>query len=539
MHRLLPLLLIGCGRYTLLSPPEPPSNAQTAVVAYFVGNQRPEQIYPFRLPDYHLPVPLDGDVVVMFYEQSPELLGFESGVPLVHVEIGRPLPDYDEAHIHSGEDWSLLSRRPAALTGFTIAAGNLDDCPACITARECVLCEDNGPVVPGSYPIEPPLDVVRSCPADWTETPEGCVPDSPAFIRSCPDGTAQFHGATDCEPVAPCAGTFPPDLPPSTVFVDATVSGPGTGTEIDPFSSFPQRAISVALFPGEYEVTAGMLAGVTNLDGLCGDAILKSDSPLELGSATVRNLTIEAPLVAQGDVTLENVILARSPGAGLQIFGSADLHRVLVFRTDGPGIIVGGGLTANQLVVREAYRFGVTVGEAASATITEAIVRDTRFTLPPPRRRSDVLVNGRLMLERAKIGRNEFNADEDTVISVAGGELEGASIELERGPNRAVGIRSDAGRVLIQGLYIERTHAAAIEADNSRVSLGRATLHPGDEEAIVATGGGELQLANCYVQGSNRCGGDGDRAHRYGAGRSHDRRSGHGATIQDGGGLGG
>jgi hypothetical protein len=356
--------------------------------------------------------------------------------------------------------------------------------------------------------------IFTPCPDGWRGAASGdstiCEPYPEAGRESCAASEVHLPGEPTCRPVgAPCpSGDFDPALPDdgSVIYVLSGAAAGGDGSRASPFatlSEVPWSSIgageTVALSRGTHDGTLALRAGARVLGACASETIVTGiDAPVPAvvtissagDPAVLENLTIgPAPNVgiriSDGrSVRLDGVVLdqvtdraifADDPGTTITLEDVRITNtRAAPDRTRGRAMMIqqGARLDGSHVEIDENREVAVAVvGDGATVTLTDAIVRDTR---PQDSDRGfgrgvDVEIGGRFEATRVVIEHNlnlgvivdgEGSTADLTDSIIRGTDSEAFSRGNGGGVNVRDGAAASCSRVLIDdnrsfGLFVE------------------------------------------------------------------------------------
>ncbi|MFH2006137.1 MAG: right-handed parallel beta-helix repeat-containing protein [bacterium] len=253
-------------------------------------------------------------------------------------------------------------------------------------------CRPILPLGPGSCPAGTlemlgqsecrPVGVIE-CAAGFVSDGEGgCEAILPPGTAPCPDGTLAVLGHTDCQPLGDCGappwGSIVAD--PTTVYVDQTADATGAdGTAAAPFPTLGD-ALAVVLSGGQLAVAAGVYEERLNVNspvritGRCA-ALVTIRGQVFLGQPTPA-ITINS---GGSGTTIRGVTLT-GPGKGLQIDGAQQVtaEEVEVADTGGHGVsaTADAEVSLRRVKIVRSSIIGV-YSNGATLALDQAVVRDT------------------------------------------------------------------------------------------------------------------------------------------------------------------
>ncbi|MBW2460373.1 MAG: right-handed parallel beta-helix repeat-containing protein [Deltaproteobacteria bacterium] len=376
--------------------------------------------------------------------------------------------------------------------------------------------------------VAPPEAVVAPsllpCPTGWREVSDAagqasCDPWPATGAVDCPTGEAHFPGAPGCTTVgAACpAGAFAPGMPVGTVFVDATASAGGDGTEGAPFVTIadartvlPATGGVVALARGAYDEEVLVESGELTIVGACtGETSLTrtaGDAPRAIVSArggqlTMRNVRIfgaEIGVASMVDATslliLEGVQIDDTKvSAALAFDGGRLVMRDSAVRdtTRGTGTSESGRafqvLDAAEIVLErvviERVRDLAFYVARASTSITDVAIRGVAPSASGDKGRAlEVLGGATVTLSRVVI---EDVYDVALLVGQEGTSLTAEDLLVRRvGPSMPT--ESGRGLEVIDGAHAEVTRAVFDECSQTAVFLSGAGTTVGLTDVVVA-----------------------------------------------------
>jgi hypothetical protein len=397
-----------------------------------------------------------------------------------------------------------------------------------------------------------PISLVRAqeCPTGWTSSTAGegaraevtfCEPWPMGTVTDCGPGQARFVGDATCRAVGgTCpAGTFPDSVSGVRVlYVDATATGPGSGTSTDPFDQLSaalgtaSAGTIIVLGKGTHRVDYVELPAGVEIRGACAAETVLETSHVEAGRALVAlrsgtamltNVTLRGSLfgvVAAGSgstLQVSGVVLdgVTSLGvlslAGATVSGRELVVRNLVPATDGSANALassGGGAVALERVLVDGGRGSAVIAEGAFDVIRlkEAHIHDVM----PASFGSDVrVVTG---FDGARVELTASLIEGSHVVGLVASGV-GTVVSLEAVVIRDVsstpgnsggvvvgnGVQATADRLLVEGaasrgLYVSR--GASAEVSDLVV---RSTVAGGSGGGILVLSDGSLTLTRAAV----------------------------------------
>lgn len=337
----LALALWACVPHVELSSPVSGDNSALLIVLS-PENQGAPEVFGVeraeRLPTF---AARHGDRLLLFeLSGTLEARGLLPGrLPIASTNEGAPLPAPISVHelVPPDTAWrSLEGPMPNRITAL-----RLPDPGQCTGPNACgrlvdeeVVCERPCPTLTplrGPPDVAPPQLAAIPCPTGWVATPDdgpGCRP--PPRQLNCPQGQYQPLTSPGCVPIVPCPPGTDRPLPLGAVaYVDPNAASGGNGTVGQPFDTIAEaqlavvRPISLVLTPGDHDLTAPVLDGVT-LYGTCpeqtriiGTVRVEAGATVGLDGVTLSDT--RRSIVTAGSVRAEGVD-ARKPveltGAG-------------------------------------------------------------------------------------------------------------------------------------------------------------------------------------------------------------------------------
>jgi hypothetical protein len=221
----------------------------------------------------------------------------------------------------------------------------------------------------------------------WGACPEGfaqsaiegasiCVP--PARVV-CSDASFQPIGSANCEAVDDgCSGARFREVRATdraAVFVDATASPGGDGSELAPYASIDDAlqagATGILLAAGDYTLAA-LLPPDVDLRGVCADRV-------RIVASAARPVLV----VERGRRAALTGITLSGAGLGPVVGGTLRLDGVAILGLGGWGTVIdGGALEARRVVVRapqpsaEGSGLGMIVTAGGSARLSDVVIED-------------------------------------------------------------------------------------------------------------------------------------------------------------------
>jgi hypothetical protein len=398
--------------------------------------------------------------------------------------------------------------------------------------------------------------VFTPCPDGWRGAESGdstvCEPYPEAGRESCAASEVHLPGEPACRPVgAPCpSGDFDPALPDdgSVIYVLAGAAAGGDGSRASPFATLSEVSWSsigagetVALSRGTHDGTLALRAGARVLGACASETFVTgSDAPVPAvvtissagDPAVLENLTIgPAPNVgiriSDGrSVRLDGVVLDRvtdraifadDPGTTITLEDVRITNtRAAADRTRGRAMMIqqGARLDGSRVEIDENREVAVAVvGDGATVTLSDAIVRDTR---PQDSDRAfgrgvDVEIGGRFEGTRVVIEHNlnlglivdgEGSTAELTDVIIRGTDSEvfsrsnGAGVNVRDGAalscsrvlvddNRAIGLFVEGGDVTLADVIIRSTRVQERDLDGGRGINAQASGTINGERVVV------------------------------------------------------
>lgn len=335
--------------------------------------------------------------------------------------------------------------RTSLLAVLTLAAVGCDRFAPALELSLYPVVADRGIEVAAPAAAAPP--VLTPCPPGWREEDAGtttvCQPWPTTGASTCPQGTAQFPGDSQCAAVgAGCPSGFWADALPTgrpVLYVLAGADG-GTGTKQLPFARLSDALAAatpttvVALGPGTYSTTGPVPAQVTLWGACVTQTTVTTDGGQPVIAAADRGVEVHNLLVSGGriglyasgdlaDLHVENVVVVDASEAGWSVENGATStgKNVVVARTNSFGVqaLTGGLISASRVVVEENRELGAgAIGFGSRLTLSDVAIHDThsRAADGAAGYGAGVDVGGALTLTRAVIERSH-----DTGLLVIGG----------------------------------------------------------------------------------------------------------------------
>jgi hypothetical protein len=324
---------------------------------------------------------------------------------------------------------------------------------------------------------------VDACGAGFVPADDGCA----AATLACAPGSMALPGQTRCQPVAGCgAGTWG-DIPieDDAQYVDASFVGTSDGSATSPWTSV-QAAVDAAADGAMVAIAAGTYAEKVTVDkpvriwGRCPAlvTITAGESALSVrASATeVHDLAVVSPVVAlhvdtATGVRIDRVWVHDSGIVGMDVESGAPevtITRSLVESTMGIGIFgYGAALTIEDSVVRG-------IAQTPDGEFGQGI----RVFDEPEGAPSVLTVRRSVVADGFDDGIAAYGSPllvEDTLVqnispSLAGGE-NGSGISVFASPFD--GAHAPA---IVRGSVVERTHWAAIQGENTDLTVERTSI---------------------------------------------------------------
>lgn len=224
----------------------------------------------------------------------------------------------------------------------------------------------------------------------------GCVPVLPP--ATCKGATRDALGKTSCVPVGDCAAAFPPAS--ATIFVDASFAdGQVDATHFKSLraavDAAPAKA-TIAVAPGTYAESLDLKRAVTVV-GRCAERVILDSAPgapaigtssdLTLSGITVRGGTFGVDVGPLARVSIADVVLEQSLGAGITAIDAAvvDVTRSVIRNTrtivptdttNGVFVDVDAKITLDECAVTGAADAGIGATGGGVITFKRSVVRD-------------------------------------------------------------------------------------------------------------------------------------------------------------------
>lgn len=324
---------------------------------------------------------------------------------------------------------------------------------------------------------------------DGADACAAILPDAP-----CAPGTFAIPGETSCHAVAPCgAGTWGDiAVDATTVFVDASATGQGDGSQAAPFATIAE-ALDVAPSDAVVAIAAGTYAEALVVPrplvlwGVCPDLV----SIVAPQDATA----IEIGFGASGSVVRS---VAVGGGFGIELYGASDvlLDRVRVHDTANEAIGASvSGSKLSRLVLRDSLventRASGVIGWGAEIGIERSVVRDVapddagdygravEISTGSASAASSLHVTRSLVERAAGVGILAFGVAVDIESSVVRDVVDGAPTGQTWRPclHAAVDPNDDAAPALsVVASVLERCTIVGVDAAGGTLSLDRTVV---------------------------------------------------------------
>lgn len=217
-----------------------------------------------------------------------------------------------------------------------------------------------------------------ACGDGFAPDADGCAPILPA--EPCPPGLMALPGETTCSPVAPCGSGTWGDIPvdATTVYVDGSFSGVGTGSADAPFTTIGE-ALAAAVGGATIAIAAGSYTEDLKLPkpvvlwGVCPELVEIVGSSAAIAAIDIRTAGTGSEIRSLSITGDAAGVGASGPDALLvDSVWIHDLPRSALLAETALG---STAITVHRLLAEAVAREGILV-EGADASMTDVIVRD-------------------------------------------------------------------------------------------------------------------------------------------------------------------
>lgn len=440
--------------------------------------------------------------VLGFRELTLTQLGLTPG-PQPSIEVGRPLPLPDARARWTTDGWRAEVPGLEGLEALRLPPIDAARCASaqlCLDSEsgECEACQPDPAAVLAPAAPTPPAPLEATCPASWHRMgPE----DRPACTWShpgpCALGEVALPGDQACGPVlsaCPPNDGFPPLGSARTLHVRSGVVA-GDGSPAAPFAELEDALAlaapgdRVSLAPGRY--TASQIPPEVEVVGACAARVVLAGPALRLMGGTLRDVTLELPLLIAGTSTLEGIRSREVEGVAFNVEPGAALQarRLSIQGASGGGVVVSAAQAVlEQVEVQSSGTFSVWVGSSTvsfaglaidfGAQVGGVVALRSRLSL------TDFLIHGSAghgidgQLSGLELSNGTVVTADGLGVSLHRGALALRQVWFKEVPSGAVALHRAAG-VLVD-LRVEGTPrfpAAAVRSDSAKeFSVTRAAI---------------------------------------------------------------